>query len=355
MSEKTEKPTDKRRRESEKKGKSFKSKDIISTIVMVAGLLYLRYAMVFSEFSSFYQNILQHLNVLDGQYFLAMLGGLFLTTIMPFIAVCFFAGALATLLQTRFVMASQSLKINFGALNPISGFKKIFNVRTIKEVVKSCCYLLVFCVVFYLFCHQQIKLILSGYLMSFEDVVVLWSELTFNAAITFFSFSIIILLSDALVEYFIQFRDMKMEKQEVKREHKENDGDPELKMARKQIHREILSGEEMSAIHHSEVILANPTHIAIGIFFKPDVAILPFVTFRWTNMKARAAIAYAEKIGIPVVRNIKLTRRLYKSYRRHNFILPDDQHLLEVMDILLWLRNVDSCGMGELPSEKEET
>lgn len=60
-------------------------------------------------------------------------------------------------------------------------------------------------------------------------------------------------------------------------------------------HHEFLSGEEQNAIRNSEVVMANPTHIAVAIYFNMDVAYLPFISLRCSNMKAQAAIAYAEK------------------------------------------------------------
>ncbi|CCO82233.1 Flagellar biosynthetic protein flhB [Erwinia amylovora Ea266] len=88
-------------------------------------------------------------------------------------------------------------------------------------------------------------------------------------------------------------------------------------------------------------------------FFNPELAPLPFIALRASNFKARAVLVYAEKIGIPVVRNIFLTRRLYKSYVQHSFISLNDDDLMAIMDILIWLRQVEITGMenGIPPSD----
>uniref|UniRef100_T1HLE5 Uncharacterized protein n=1 Tax=Rhodnius prolixus TaxID=13249 RepID=T1HLE5_RHOPR len=72
-----------------------------------------------------------------------------------------------------------------------------------------------------------------------------------------------------------------------------------------------------------------------------DVAYLPFISLRCSNMKAQAAIAYAEKEGIPVVRDVKLARKLYSSYTAYSFISINDDALMAVMDILILLRRVE--------------
>lgn len=100
--------------------------------------------------------------------------------------------------------------------------------------------------------------------------------------------------------------------------------------------------------------MANPTHIAMAIYFNPEVASLPFIALRCTNMKAKAAIAYAEKIGVPVVRNIPLTRRLYRTYSQYSFISLNDDVLIDVMDILIWLRQVETAGMTQMATADEE-
>lgn len=132
-----------------------------------------------------------------------------------------------------------------------------------------------------------------------------------------------------------------MDKHEVKQERKELDGNSEIKRARRRAHHEILSSEERTAIRNSEVIMENPTHIAVAIYFNMDVAYLPFISLRCSNMKAQAAITYAEKEGIPVVRDVKLARRLYNSYTAYSFITINDDELMAVMDILIWLRRVE--------------
>ncbi len=79
---------------------------------------------------------------------------------------------------------------------------------------------------------------------------------------------------------------MKTDKHEVKQERKELDGNHEIKRARRRAHHEILSDEEQTAIRNSEVVMANPTHIAVAIYFNMDVAYLPFISLRYSKMKA---------------------------------------------------------------------
>ncbi|WP_224718553.1 EscU/YscU/HrcU family type III secretion system export apparatus switch protein [Pectobacterium versatile] len=353
MAEKTEKPTDKRRKDSAKKGQTFKSKDITTTMILIVGVYFLSYAINFDSFFSLYHIALLHNADMNISDFMMEISFVFLKITLPFIAVCVLVGAGMTLLQTRFSIASKAIKMNFKALNPVAGVKKIFSMQTVKEFVKSICYLIVFICTCYSLVHNDLKQILNIYNGNIVQLISVWSALTVKAVLVFIAWALCVLVADFIAEYFIHFRDIKMDKHEVKQERKENDGNPEIKSARRRIHQEILSGEEMAAIRNSEVVLANPTHIAIAIYFNPEVAMLPFIALRSTNMKARAAITYAEKIGVPVIRHILLTRRIYHAYPQYCFISMNDDVLMDVMDILIWLRQVEAAGI-ERPADTVE-
>lgn len=344
MAEKTEKPTSKRRRDSAKKGQTFKSKDLITTATLLVGIYFLAYGMSFRSFTSFYSMTLLSNSQIGLNDFLAGLIRLFFLLSLPFIAVCSVAGLAATLLQTKFSIATEAIKLNFKALNPVEGVKKIFNMRTVKELVKSICYLIVFACTCYSLIHNDLRQALTLYRADIASLISCWVALTLKSVLVFIGWSIFVLLADFIVEYFLHFKDLKMDKHEVKQEHKESDGNPQIKSARRRAHKEILSGEEMAAVRNSEVVMANPTHIAMAIYFNPEVASLPFIALRSTNLKAKAVITYAEKIGVPVVRNIPLTRRLYHAYSQYSFISLNDDLLIDVMNILIWLRQVETAG-----------
>lgn len=347
MAEKTEEPTDKKRNDSAKKGQAFKSKDLITTALLLVGVVFINDIVDFHTFIDFYSILLRNSDNINADKFITILAKIFLLMVMPFIAVCSIVEIVTTLFQTRFSIATESIKLNFEALNPVQGIKKIFSKRTLKELVKSFLYLIVFIVTCYNLVDDNLKSVISIYNGNTIELIFVWVSLVITSVLVFIACASFVLVADFLAEYFLHFKDLKMDKHEVKQERKENDGNPEIKSARRRMHREILSGQEMAAIRKSEMIMANPTHIAIAIYFNPEVASLPFIALRVTNMKAKAAIAYAEKIGIPVVRYISLTRRLYQNYSQYSFISLNDDTLMDVMNILIWLRQVEAAGIEQ--------
>lgn len=354
MAEKTEKPTAKKRRDSAKKGQTFKSKDLISTLVIMAGVFYLAAGVDFRPFIALYRMALLHSQSMSVEQYLTELAGIFFHLALPFIVVCCLVGACVTLFQTKFTLATESLRFNGKALNPIEGLKRLFSLRTLKELVKSMLYLGVLAATCYTLIVRELPNILTIYHGSIAQLILFWTRLTVKTVVFFIIWSLLLLVAEFMIEYFLYIKAMRMDKHEVKQERKELNGNPEIKIARHHAHREILNSDERSAIRHSEVVLANPTHIAMAIYLNLDVAILPFIALRCSNMKARAAIAYAEEIGIPVVRDIQLTRRLYKTYNAYSFISLNDQALMEVMDILIWLKEVEQRELSEPHEEAEQ-
>jgi type III secretion protein U len=148
---------------------------------------------------------------------------------LPFIVVCTLVGFAATLLQTGFTLATEAIKLNFKALNPVAGMKRIFSMRTVKELVKSLCYLVVFAVTCHSLIQQDLRQALTLYRADMPGLVAVWVALAVKAVVVFIAWSIFVLLADLLVEYFLHFKDMKMDKHEVKQEHKESDGNPQIK------------------------------------------------------------------------------------------------------------------------------
>ncbi|MCW2474855.1 MULTISPECIES: EscU/YscU/HrcU family type III secretion system export apparatus switch protein [unclassified Symbiopectobacterium] len=341
MAEKTEKPTEKKRRDSAKKGQTFRSRDLVATVVLISGVFFLGSGMDFGPLIELYSIALLYNNKMTAISYSIQLVVILLQMCLPFIALCIVVGFATTLLQTKFSIATEALRFNIKALNPIEGFKRIFSLRTAKDFVKSFLYLGVLFGTCYTIIVYELKNILLVYHGTLIQLIAYWVSVTIKSILLFILWSVLILLAEFIVEYFLYIREMKMDKHEVKQERKELDGNPEIKRARRRAHHEILSSEERTAIRNSEVIMANPTHIAVAIYFNMEVAYLPFISLRCSNMKAQAAIAYAEKEGIPVVRDVKLARKLYSSYTAYSFISINDDALMAVMDILIWLRRVE--------------
>lgn len=345
MSNKTEKPTQKRLRDAAKKGQSFKARDLIIACMTLCGVYWLLSMLNLSEVMTLYRDILASRFDFATREYYKVISLLFIILLVPVLIICVVTSMLPTLLQTGFVIASKALKLNFNALNPVKGFKKILSLRTLKDTVKALLHLLSFVAAVYITWQQKKALIFSQLYASPADLAAIWGNILLALVMTCLGCMLIVFILDALADYFIHIKELKMDKQEVKREMKELDGNPEIKSKRREMHMEILTEQVKADIKGSRMIIANPTHIAIGIYFEPAIAPAPFISVREINGRALAVRKYAEQEGIPVIQDIKLARRLYKSHKVYSFVQLNQ--LDEVLQLLVWLTQVENAWQAE--------
>jgi len=338
---KTEKPTAKKRRDAAKKGQTFKAKDLSSSCLMLCAIIYLTSNGSLLEVMEVYRRIIASGFAADQQRYAAELGVLLLQVVAPLIVVCFVASALPTLLQTGLAIASEALKLNFGALNPVNGFKKLFSLRTVKDAVKALLYLGSFVIAFWMVWLTQRHLLFAQLYAQPDDLFPIWTHLLQVLVLAFLGCIVLVVMLDALCEYWLYIKDLKMDKQSVKREHKEQEGNPEIKGRRRELHLELLSDQVKSDIRGSRVIVANPTHIAVGIYFRPEVSVMPFISLMETNQRALAVRKYASEVGVPVISDIALARRIFKTHQRYTFIQM--QEIESVLRLLVWLEQVEQA------------
>ncbi|WP_413727221.1 EscU/YscU/HrcU family type III secretion system export apparatus switch protein [Sodalis sp. RH19] len=345
MANKTEKPTPKKKKDAAKKGQTFKCRELIIACLLLSGIVFLTKTTTLAPLLEAYRNIIAGNFHMDIKAYSAAIMLLGLKITLPIVLVCLLASALPTLLQTGFMLATKALKINFGALNPIKGFKKIFSIRTIKDGIKAILHLGCFIAAAIIFWHNNKLLIFAQLHGTVGTMITIWRELLLSLVITCLLCIILVSILDALADYFLHIKELKMEKHEVKREYKEQEGNPEMKHRRRQLHREILSEQTKANIKDSQFILVNPTHIAIGVYYDPDVVPAPFISIKESNQRALAVRAYAEKIGVPVVTDIKLARKIYKSNKLYSYVHPEDFE--KFIDILVWLKEVENAWRDE--------
>ncbi|QJU42316.1 EscU/YscU/HrcU family type III secretion system export apparatus switch protein [Serratia marcescens] len=348
-SSKTEKPTQKKLKDAAQKGQSFKSKDLVVTCLLLIGMEYIINLISLKEIADVLVAVIDNdfkNNVHEYSFSVIFTG---CKILLPILWLCIFLSVLPTLLQTKFIIAAKSLKLNFGAINPTQGIKKIFSLRALKDAIKSCLYLGCFVVAGILFWRENRQLIFSQVYGSLQQLIEVWGRLFHSLLVLCLSCIIFVVALDLLAEFFLHIKDNKMDKQEVKKEYKEQEGNPEVKAQRKQLHHELLSEQMKSDIKSSKAIITNPTHIAVGLYLNPDVLPLPFISVLETNHRAQAVKAYAKKVGVPVIENIKLARLIKKTHKRYSFV--NIEAIEEVMKLLNWLEQVENAWKDEFEND----
>ncbi|WP_113640663.1 EscU/YscU/HrcU family type III secretion system export apparatus switch protein [Escherichia albertii] len=349
MANKTEKPTDKKLKDASKKGQILKSRDLTVSLIMLVGTLYLGYVFDVHHIMSILEYILDHNAKPDIWDYFKAIGIGWLKTIVPFLLVCMFTTILVSWFQSKMKLATEAIKLKFDSLNPINGLKKIFSLKTLKEFVKAILYIVFFCLAIRVFWGNNKSLLFKTLDGDIISLLSDWGEMLFLLVLYCLVSMIIILIFDYIAEYFLFMKDMKMDKQEVKREYKEQEGNPEVKSKRRERHQEILSEQLKSDVSNSRLMIANPTHIAIGIYFKSNLSPIPLISVRATNQVALAIRRYAQEIGIPVITDKKLARKIYATHRRYDYV--SFENLDEILRLLLWLEDVENAGQLDATEE----
>ncbi|BAT44832.1 EscU/YscU/HrcU family type III secretion system export apparatus switch protein [Escherichia albertii] len=349
MANKTEKPTDKKLKDASKNGQILKSRDLTVSLIMLVGTLYLGYVFDVHHIMSILEYILDHNAKPDIWDYFKAIGIGWLKTIVPFLLVCMFTTILVSWFQSKMKLATEAIKLKFDSLNPINGLKKIFSLKTLKEFVKAILYIVFFCLAIRVFWGNNKSLLFKTLDGDIISLLSDWGEMLFLLVLYCLVSMIIILIFDYIAEYFLFMKDMKMDKQEVKREYKEQEGNPEVKSKRRERHQEILSEQLKSDVSNSRLMIANPTHIAIGIYFKPNLSPIPLISVRATNQVALAIRRYAQEIGVPVITDKKLARKIYATHRRYDYV--SFENLDEILRLLLWLEDVENAGQPDATEE----
>jgi flagellar biosynthetic protein FlhB len=345
--EKTEQATPKKLEEAHKKGQFAKSREVQTVFVLMAAMI----AMMFSggEIWQLMANtqaaILGHLqdtpltlNAMQGYAISGLL--LFGHCVWPVLAATMLAGLLAGGIQTRFRTASEALDINWERINPMAGMKRVFSMKSAVPTLIGIVKLSVVLTLSY----GVIKGILADPI--FHSSVGVARIAGFMAES---SFKIVLRVSMALVvlaavDYGYQFwstnKELMMTKQEVKDESKSTEGNPLIKSQQRRKHRANTKRKMLMEVPKADVVVVNPTHLAIALKYDRKTMKAPKIVAKGTRLNALRIREIAREHQVPIIENKPLARLMFK-YGRVGGEIPA-QLYAAVAEILAWVYRVNA-------------
>ncbi len=241
----------------------------------------------------------------------------------------------ASALQVRGVFALRKVLPSLEHLNPVSGLRRICSWQTVVECLRLVLKVLGLGVLLWLLGRDLIPLI------SQSQSVPLWAWLEVGTSLMqsllFLCCAVFgtIAVADLAYQRWDYLRGKRMSKEELKREHRDQEGDPILRGRRRHLHQEILHSNMLHEVRKASVVVVNPTHIAIALRYSPDETPLPLLVAKGQGEVAQAIREAAEEAGVPIYRDVGLARRLNGEGELNDFI-PDE--LLEaVAKVLQWV------------------
>lgn len=346
--DKSEQPTPKKLRDARKKGQVMHSKDLSSAFIfMVAVLVLLKAGGQMSENLKAFMKMCFE-SAVSQPWSGAELERLrfegfktFAVVLAPLLGGVFAAALAINFVQSGSVFTLDPLKPAFNKLNPLEGFKRMFSMKGIVQLVKSTVILIA---VFFL-AYQVVKsslrpiLLTSGadLLKSFDFAQGIVSTLLMRTLI----FMVVVGGADFMYQRWQFNKDMMMSKEEVKNEYKEQEGDPHYKSKRKQMHKELAMGNMLKNARKADVVIVNPTHYAVAIKYDKKEKGAPVVVAKGERIMAEKIREIAKEEGIPVMRNVGLAQALMKV--EVDDIIPEDLYET-VAEVLNWVYKLKRGG-----------
>ena len=349
--DKTEKPTPKKLLDARRKGQVPKSRDLTSTVELAGwlALVALGTAWVGAELASVAEAALRAVGEpfemaalrVGGQAWQVLLA-LSALALLPVVAV----GLVTEYLQAGPVFSGDRLKPKAENLNPVEGIKRMFTMDNLIEVLKSIAKALVIGTLGWLLLRSLIGPsaalfggdigALAGLLHSATQQVLVWTLVCF----------VLVAVLDVAWQRHSFTKKLRMSLRDIKQEIKESEGDPYVKQQRQQAHQEWSQRNAQQAARQANVLVVNPTHVAVAIDYDREACPVPRVSAVGEDHVARAMREAAEEAGVPIVRNVPLARDLL-ARGEVGALVPQD--LFDVVaEVILWAREVrDTLARGD--------
>lgn len=249
------------------------------------------------------------------------------------------AAALAMgVVQTRGLFAVSQVQPQIDRVNPVNGFKQVFSLRTLLNFVRLLFGLaLITAVVVVTYRDMLPDMLRAGHLRPLAAVAATW-DFVCRLLLAGLLVAVLMALADYAIKLFDHARNLRMSKQEVKQEHKDIEGDPLVKATRRGFFEELIDSATQKAVEDAEVMVVNPTHVAIAIHYKPGKIDLPMVAAKGLDEVALAMRRLAERHGVPIYEDRGLARELYRECRKREYITH--RHFEAVSEVFRWLAKI---------------
>ncbi|MDX1795234.1 MAG: flagellar biosynthesis protein FlhB [Hydrogenovibrio sp.] len=316
--EKTEEPSEKKLREAREKGQVPRSKELSTLLMTLSAAVFLYFFghYMVQDFEEIMTQGLQldrahafDMSMATNRILSMMVQAIFL--VLPFLLVMLFIAIVSPMLLGGWNFSTQAMAPKISKLNPISGIKKMFSSTALMELLKA-------------FFKFSLTLAVAAFFLwhTYEEVVSIGLEPMRKAmehsgsliteAFIFVSLSLILIAAvDVPFQVYKHISELKMTKQEVKDEYKQQEGNPEVKGRIRQLQREMSQKRMMQKVPEADVVVTNPTHFAVALKYDPDEMREPVVLAVGSDFMAAQIRTLAMEHNIPLIEAPPLARALY--------------------------------------------
>ncbi len=318
--DRTEEPTPKRQAEAREKGQVARSRELSAALVLITGvgMLFMCASSMGTQSAAIVRSSLEglrpgvvtsaHLQTLLQNYGLAL--GQLLAPLWLMLGI---TAILANFLQGGWIFSSTRITPDLSRLQLFGGIKRLFSGNSLLELAKNIAKVSCIGLVVYFFIKNRLP---DLFPLVHEDT----GQLLAYLRSTSFQLServVFLLLALGVLDYFYQRykfgKSLRMTKQEVKDEMRQVEGDPKVKARLRSLMRQLASRRMLAAVPQADVVVTNPTRLAIALKYDSATMIAPQVVAKGRGFVARKIIALALEAGVPRVENRELARSLFRQ------------------------------------------
>jgi len=361
--ERTEEPTGKRLEEARKKGQLPRSRELTTTVMMMVsavGILVFGPSIANSLMLVMRAQFeLKRAEVLDPHFMLdsfweAVINALI--GIAPLMALLLFAAIVGNVIMSGWNFSTEALQPKFSKMNPLSGIKRIVGPSGLMELGKAIAKFTVIAGVGLLVLYLSKGAVMHLGLEPINQAIAHSGDLIFWSFLAVSCSLILIAAVDAPFQLWNHKRQLKMTKEEVRRENKETDGNPEVKGRIRSKQMEMSMRRMMEAVPEADVVITNPTHFSVAIKYDPDNMSVPIVVAKGADYVAFEIRNLAREHNVPLMSSPVLARAIYFTTEVDGEV-PEDLYLAvaRVLAYVFHLRKQvggqyrSDLSMGDLP------
>jgi len=319
---KTEQPTSKKLEEARRKGPPPLSRDMSSTVTLLVSMITL-YALGGYMFTSLKEN---------SRALLAGMGEMTLTSttayslllrqflsvggiLAPFLVMVMVAGIVSVVVQGGVSISSERLSLKLDNLNPVNGMKRLVRKESAVEALKSFLKLLIVGYIAYRILRDEMGAIVYLTETDIQGIFTFVSHISFKIVLHTCGVMIVLAVLDLAFVKWSWMQNLKMTKDEVKQEHKDSEGDPQIKGKIRKMAYERAFRRLRQVIPTADVVVTNPTHYAVALKYEREKMAAPVVIAKGADELAQRIKAMARENRVMLVENRFLARELYAQVK----------------------------------------
>jgi flagellar biosynthetic protein FlhB len=319
--ERSEQPTPKRQEEAKEQGQVAKSMELNSVAILIAAMLSFKVVSSFfgetirRYFTTVYmESSLTTITVESAPQLLITFLQIFTITVGPVLLILLIFALAINYAQVGFIFAKKLLQPDFKKLNPLEGLKRMFSGRSLVELLKGILKVAIIGFISYIVINKYQDAYLALPNQSVSEIIGFIASLFFDLSIKLTIALLVFASADFGYQKWQHNKQLKMTKQEIKEEMKQQEGDPKIKSRIRSLQYQMVRRRMMQNVPEATVVVTNPTHIAIALKYEPKSrSDAPKVVAKGKEKIAEKIKAIAREHNIPIIEDKPLARSLFES------------------------------------------